>query len=116
MQRNNFQYMEVEVNVCVEKNAPFDCLEIIWISLYLHQKSQSCHWFLLLVQQKRIKIDDMNIPDEDYTKKDISKLSCATWIPTIDSFQSLLESFAFHIAHILLKYVSYLSQVKEHGR
>lgn len=79
----------------------------------MQSQRKSCHWFLLLVKQKRVEIDDANIPDEDYIKKNISKLPCATWIPTIDSFQSLLESFAFHIAHIILKYVSHLSQVKE---
>lgn len=65
----------------------------------MQSQRKSCHWFLLLVKQKRVEIDDVNIPDEDNTKKDISKLPCATWIPTIDSFQSLLESFAFQIAH-----------------
>lgn len=119
MQRNNFQDMEVEVEVCVEKQAPFEVLgdnldiTITPSKMTMQSQRKSCHWFLLLVKQKRVIIDNLNIPDEDYTKKDISKLPCATWIPTIASFHSLLESFAFHIAHILLKYVSYLSQVKE---
>lgn len=119
MQRNNFQDVEVEVEVCVEKHAPFEVLgdnldiTITPSKMTMQSQRKSCHWFLLLVKQKRVEIDDVNIPDEDYTKKDISKLPCATWIPTIDSFQSLLESFAFHIAHIILKYVSHLSQVKE---
>lgn len=119
MQRNNFQDMEVEVEVCVEKHAPFEVLgdnlniTITPSKITMQIQRKSCHWFLLLVKQKRVEIYDLNIPDEDYTKTDISKLPRATWIPNIDSFQSLLESFAFHIAHIILKYVSHLSQVKE---
>lgn len=107
------------MEVCVEKHAPFEVLgdnlniTITPSKITMQIQRKSCHWFLLLVKQKRVEIYDLNIPDEDYTKTDISKLPRATWIPNIDSFQSLLESFAFHIAHIILKYDSHLSQVKE---
>lgn len=92
MQRNNFQNMEVEVEVCVEKQAPFEVLgdnldiTITPSKMTMQSQRKSCHWFLLLVKQKRVIIDDLNIPDEDYTKKDISKLPCAHGFQPLPAF------------------------------
>lgn len=54
MQRNNFQDMEVEVEVCVEKHAPFEVLgdnldiTITPSKMTMQSQRKSCHWFLLL--------------------------------------------------------------------
>lgn len=53
MQRNNFQDMEVEVEVCVEKHAPFEVLgdnldiTITPSKMTMQSQRKSCHWFLL---------------------------------------------------------------------
>lgn len=122
IQGDTFQNLEVEniarMDVDVE-HKPFEVLgdnldiTITPSKMTLQSQRKSLHWFLLLVKQKRVIVDDVHIPDSEFTKKDISKSPCVSWLPTVDIFQSLLKSFTFHVAHILLNYITYLSSCKE---
>nr|XP_022328665.1 uncharacterized protein LOC111127726 isoform X1 [Crassostrea virginica]XP_022331633.1 uncharacterized protein LOC111129505 isoform X1 [Crassostrea virginica] len=68
---------------------------------------KSLHWFLIMMKQKRIMVNDMDI-SELRQEKDVLSLPKVSWIPDKCQQKSMTENVKHHICHILVKYVDFL--------
>ena len=73
-----------------------------------HQR-KSLHWFLTMVKQKRFTYQHMNVSLQSTQSQHV--FQSVSWMPCVEQLRQLFENMKFHIANILLKYITYLSPV-----
>ncbi|XP_061170360.1 uncharacterized protein LOC133179678 [Saccostrea echinata] len=72
----------------------------------LQNQRKSLHWFLVLVKEKQITFEESKVPFEPPV--DFAALNTVNWIPSSEQLNSLMSSFKFHVASVLMHYVPYL--------
>lgn len=77
------------------------------------KQRRSLHWFLTMVKQKQVTIEDLHMPETDLLPlPNILEMPTSSWIPTTRQVDALIENLSFHVAHILRKYIDFLNPFK----
>lgn len=79
----------------------------------IDRQRRSFHWFLTMVKQKQVTIDDLHIPEDNLpASPNILEMPTSSWIPTTKQVDALTNDLSHHVAQVLKKYVDFLKPFK----
>lgn len=76
------------------------------------RQRQSLHWFLTMVKQRQVMFQDSVKPLDTDSEAQVMDLPTSHWIPDRSQMSDLKKDMKFHVAHVLLKYIEPLNDLK----
>ncbi|KAK3082515.1 hypothetical protein FSP39_020178 [Pinctada imbricata] len=72
---------------------------------------KSLHWFLVMMKQKKITVEDFNSM-QVREQRDIMTLPKENWLANLHQTGSLIDNMVHSIIHVLVKYIEFLKPLK----
>ena len=76
----------------------------------LSSQRKSLHWFLTIVKEKRVIVDDVHVSTTEQQR--VLDVPTNKWIPSSSQIQSLNDHMTFHVAQVLTTYIDELKPLK----
>ena len=77
----------------------------------MSSQRKSLHWFLTIVKEKKIVVDDVNM-DNIRDERNVLKLHTSSWLPSTDEINTFVENTKFHVLKALTTYIDFLKPLK----
>lgn len=82
---------------------------IIFVKMIMLFQRKSFYWFLIMVKEKRIIVDDVyfRLIEEDGECRNVFNLLISEWLFFLDEFYILIENMKFYSMKVFINYVDF---------